>query len=387
MNFTFSKTICTLMTVALSFSMAAKASEKIDTPAKQAIMIEASTGAVLFEKNSDEQMAPSSMSKLLTVYMAFDQLKTGSLKLEDRIPMSRDAFKGWANRGSTMFIAERDKPTVKELLLGIIVQSGNDACVVIAEGIAGSVPTFVEWMNDKAEELGMTNTHIMNPNGWPHKDHYMSARDLAILSQRIAVDFPEYYEMFAIKEFTYNKIRQFNRNPILQTMSEADGLKTGHTEAGGYGLTASAVRDGRSLILVLNGLKSAKSRSRESERLMRYGFRNFKLYELLKASTAVDTAKVWLGSKASVPLMIEKDVTLSLSVIARRKMKVKIIYDGPIPAPIKKGQALAILQITSPKMETLEFPLVAGEDVDKLGGIARIKAAFNYLLLGSSASE
>ncbi len=384
------KTIVKLVGAAASlliFSFPLQASEKIATPAKQAIMIEASTGAVLFEKNADQKMAPSSMSKLLTVYMAFDRLKLGSLSLDDVIPMSKQAYKKWALKGSTMFLNEQDQPTVRDLLLGIIVQSGNDACIVLAEGMAGSVPVFVEWMNEKAAELGLTNSHMTNPNGWPDEDHYMSARDLAVLSQRLAIDFPEYYKMFGVKEFTYNKIKQSNRNPVLYSMPDADGLKTGHTEAGGYGLAASAVRGDRRLVLVLNGLKSAKLRSRESVRLLKYGFRNFKIYELLKASKAVDTAKVWLGDKSEVPLIVEKDVTLSFSLAARRKMVVKVIYDGPIPAPIKKGQALAILQISAPKMKTLEFPLVAGEDVGKLGGIARIKAAFNYLLLGSSAIE
>lgn len=369
------------------YPVTGEAAQTIKTQAKHAIMVEGSTGAVLFEQDADTSMPPSSMSKLMTLYMAFEKLKDGNITLDDRFEMSTETWRRWRLQGSTMFIKAGQKVTVEELLMGIIVQSGNDACAVLAEGIAGSEDVFIEWMNEKAAELGMTNSNFTNVNGWPDPEHYMSARDLAILSQRLVSEFPDYYPMFKEKEFTYNEIRQRNRNPILYSMPSADGLKTGHTEAGGYGLAASAIKDGRRLILVLNGLKSNRARARESERLLNYGFRNFSVYPLLDAGQRVDSANVWLGNKDQVSLVIEKDVILSLSRQDRRKMKAKVIYDGPIAAPIVKGQAIATLEISSQSMKTLRLPLVAGEDVDKLGGIKRLKAAFNYLLVGSSGSE
>jgi len=233
----------------------------------------------------------------------------------------------------------------------------------------------------------MDGTNFTNTNGWPGEDHYMTARDLAVLAQNMIKNFPEYYPMYLQKEFTYNGVRQTNRNPILYSMRDADGLKTGHTEAGGYGLTASAKRDGRRLVLVINGLQSNRARARESERLLNYGFRNFSIYPLFKAGQEVDEANVWLGNQDRIPLVMENDLTLSLNKQTRRKMKVKVIYEGPIPAPIQKGQPVATLHITGPGMDEQTYPLVAGKDVEKLGGLSRLRAAFNYLLVGSSSSE
>ena len=373
------------LTLALSIFGASLASaQSVRTVAEEAILIEGSTGAVLFEKNADVPMPPSSMSKLMTVYLAFEKLKDGVINLNDRFEVSVPTYRKWRLQGSTMFLNAGDRVTVEDLLQGIIVQSGNDACVVLAEGIAGSVDIFVDWMNDKAKELGMTNSQFTNVNGWPDEEHYMSARDLAILAQAMIKNFPEYYPYFAEKSFTYAGIPQNNRNPILYNMEGADGLKTGHTEAGGYGLTASAVRDGRRLILVLNGMSTERVRARESERLLTYGFRNFDIYPLLKAGQVLDKANVWLGETDQVPLVIENDITLSLSKEARRKMKAKVIYDGPIPAPIVKGQPIATLEISSSDMKTVTYPLVAGENVAELGGFSRLKAAFNYMLVGSS---
>ncbi|WP_417318218.1 D-alanyl-D-alanine carboxypeptidase family protein [Emcibacter sp.] len=368
---------------------AGASAQSIRTAAEEAILIEGSTGAVLFEKDADTSMPPSSMSKLMTVYLAFEKLKDGVITLNDVFEVSEPTYRKWRLQGSTMFLNAGDKVTVRELLLGIIVQSGNDACVVLAEGIAGSPDIFVEWMNAKAAELGMNNSHFTNVNGWPDEEHYMTARDLAILAQAMIKNFPEYYPMFAEKSFTYANIPQSNRNPILYSMKEADGLKTGHTEAGGYGLTASAVKDGRRLILVLNGMTSEKMRARESERLLNYGFRNFDIYPLLEAGQELPKthqASVWLGESSLVPLVIEQDVILSLSKHARRRMKVKVVYDGPIRAPVVKGQPIATLEITSADMKPITYPLVAGHDVPELSGFSRLKAAFDYLLLGPSGN-
>lgn len=359
----------------------------IRTEAKEAIMIEASTGAVLFEHDADAQMPPSSMSKLMTIYLTFERLRDGNILLDDKFEVSEPVWRKWRLQGSTMFLKAGQKVTVSDLLHGVIVQSGNDACAVLAEGIAGSEEAFVELANEKAREMGLTNSHFANVNGWPDPQHYMSARDLATLAQRIITEFPEYYPLFKIKKFTFNDISQTNRNPILYSMPSADGLKTGHTEKGGYGVVASAVQKGRRLILVLNGLKSNRARARESERLLNHGFRDFSVYPLFKAGDTVDSANVWLGKSGKLPLVVTKDVILSISRQDRRRMKVKIVYTGPIPAPIVKGQPVATLEITARDMDPLSIPLVAGKDIPKLGGVSRLKAAFNYLLMGSSAGE
>lgn len=376
-----------IATVIISLSMTVAQAARIRTQAKHAIMVEGATGAVLFEHEADVAMPPSSMSKLMTIYLTFERLRDGNILLDDKFEVSEGIWRKWRLQGSTMFLKAGQKVTIYDLLMGVIVQSGNDACAVLAEGMAGSEEVFVEWSNEKAEELGMKDSHFANVNGWPDDAHYMSARDLAILSQRLITEFPEYYPMFKEKKFTFNNISQTNRNPILYSMPSADGLKTGHTEGAGYGLAASAVQNDRRLILVINGLKSNRARAREAERLLNYGFRNFSVYSLFKAGDTVDTAKVWLGVNGKVPLVIEDDVILSISRQDRRKMKVKIVYTGPIPAPIIKGQPIATLEISAKDMKPLKLPLVAGADISKLGGISRLKAAFNYLLMGSTGSE
>lgn len=373
--------------VVISLSMAPAQSAQIKTQAKHAIMVEGATGAVLFEHDADVTMPPSSMSKLMTIYLTFERLRDGNILLDDKFEVSEGIWRKWRLQGSTMFLKAGQEVTIHDLLMGAIVQSGNDACAVLAEGMAGSEDVFVEWSNEKAAELGMNNTHFTNVNGWPDAEHYTTARDLATLSQKLVTEFPEYYPMFKEKKFTYNDISQNNRNPLLYNMASADGLKTGHTESGGYGLAASAVQNGRRLVLVINGLKSNRARAREAERLLNHGFRNFSVYPLFKAGDTVDSANVWLGSGGKVPLIIEEDVILSISRQDRRKMKMKIVYTGPIPAPIVKGQPIATLEISARDMKPLSLPLVAGADISMLGGVSRLKAAFNYLLMGSAGSE
>lgn len=364
--------------------------QTLSSPAKQAILIEASTGDVLFEKNSDEQMTPSSMSKLMTVYIAFQQLKSGSISLEDEFYVENTpTWQNWRNtstqdRGSTMYVNAGDTVTIGDLLRGIIVQSGNDACAQLALAIAGDVNVFVNMMNDEAVELGLTSSNFMNTNGWPDPEHYMSARDIATLSMALATEFPEYYSIFAEREFSYAGVNQPNRNRLLYRMEGADGLKTGHTEAGGYGLASSAVSADRRLVLVVNGMSSDNARISESTRLLNYGFRNFGIYDMLKAGQVIDNADVWLGDEATVPLVVEEGVTLSMNRQARRNMTAKVVYDGPVPAPIQKGQPIATLELSAEGMETKSYPLVAGNDVETLGGMSRIKAAFGYMLMGSS---
>ena len=352
----------------------------IETQAKQALLVDFETGAVLLEKNADESMAPSSMSKLMTIYMVFERLRDGRLSLEDRLPVST---KAWRKGGSKMFVKEKDKVSVEDLIRGVVVQSGNDACIVIAEGLSGDEGAFAREMTERGHELGLENSVFKNSTGWPDLGHTMTSKDLAILAQRTIRDFPEYFHYYAEKNFTYNGIRQGNRNPLLYKNLGADGLKTGHTKLGGFGLVASAERKGRRLILVLNGLPSVKIRSQESERLLEWGFREFNNYRLFSAGDTVAQAAVWLGDADQVPLVIENDLTITIPRKSRRKMKVSARFEGPVPAPIRAGHEVALLEVSAPGFETLEIPLVAGEGVGRLGPLERVVSALNFLIWGS----
>ncbi|HLF59186.1 MAG TPA: D-alanyl-D-alanine carboxypeptidase family protein [Alphaproteobacteria bacterium] len=356
------------------------AAHAIDTEAKQAILVEYDTHAVLFEKNADELMHPSSMSKMMTVDILFEHLKNGSVKLDDELPVSE---KAWRMQGSKMFVAVGSKVKVEDLIRGIVVQSGNDACIAVAEGLDGSEEAYVEEMNRRAKEIGLTNSTFKNVTGWPDPEHLTTARDLALLARRTIADFPEYYRYYSELNFTYNGIKQGNRNPLLYKDLGADGLKTGHTEQGGYGITGSAKRGERRLILVLNGLSSMKSRAEESEKMMDWGFREFDNYALFKAGDTVSDAEVWLGDAATVPLAIESDVKVTLPRKSRRAMKVTVNYDGPIAAPIVKGTKIAKLVIAAPDVDPIEIPLVAGADVGKLGFSGRVVAALRHVVWGS----
>jgi D-alanyl-D-alanine carboxypeptidase (penicillin-binding protein 5/6) len=371
------------------FTLAIPAAGQMATPARHAILLDASTNSILFEKDADEPFPPASMSKLMTVYLAFEAIKNGTMRLEDQVVVSDQAWRDWNNRGSTMFLRARDVVTVADLLRGIIVLSGNDACVVLAEHMAGSHDVFVEWLNAKAKELGMNGSHFENANGWPADGHVMTARDLATLSLHLATDFPALYPMFAEREYLYKDFERnkYNRNPLLGRFPGADGLKTGHTEEAGYGLAASAERDGRRLVLVVAGLSSQNERMRESTRLMQYGYRNFDHYPLFRAGETVDYAEVWLGQEATVPMVVGEDVAITMSRRQRAQMEVKIEYNNPAPAPIKKGDQLGELVIEMPDRSAFRTPLLAGQDVEEVGGLGRIGAAFEYLLFGSSGTK
>lgn len=360
--------------------------QSMSTPAKRAILIDATTNSILFEKDADIPFPPASMSKLMTVYMAFDAIKNGELQLDDEVVVSDEAWRNWNNRGSTMFLRARDTVTVADLLRGIIVLSGNDACVVLAEHMAGSHDVFVEWMNAKAVELQMTGSHFENANGWPADGHVMSARDLANLSYHLVTDFPDLYPMFAETEFLYKDFRsnRFNRNPLLGRFAGADGLKTGHTEESGYGLAASAERDGRRLVLVVGGLTSVNERMRESQRLMQFGFRNFSHYPLFGAGDTVDVAEVWLGDKPTINMVLGEDLALTMSRRQRAEMKVSVRYTNPIAAPLKKGQQVGTLMIELPNRSPITSPLLAGSDVNEIGGFGKITAALEHLLFGTA---
>jgi D-alanyl-D-alanine carboxypeptidase (penicillin-binding protein 5/6) len=352
----------------------------MDTQAKHAFIIEVETGTVLLDKGADERIPPASMSKIMTAYVVFDMLKQGKAKLEDELPVSEQA---WRLQGSKMFVPIGGRISIDDLLKGMIIQSGNDACLVLAEGLAGSENAFVDLMNQKAAEIGLKDSHFANVSGLPDPDHWMTARDLATLSIRTINDFPEYYHYYGEVDYEFNNIKQGNRNPLLYKGGGADGLKTGHTEEAGYSLTASVKRDGRRIIVVLNGLPTMKARAQESERLIEWAFREFNDYRLFAAGDKVDDGEVWLGADAKIPLTVSQDLVVTLSRKSRKDMRVVVDYDRPIAAPITKGQTLGKVVVTAPDVPPTEAPLVAGADVGRMDTLGRIATLAGYLVWGS----
>lgn len=343
----------------------------VDTLARQAILIDYETGAVLLEKNPDDRMPPSSMSKLMTMYVVFDLLKQGRLRLDQELPVSERA---WRMGGSKMFVQIGTQISVENLARGVIVQSGNDACIVLAEGISGSEQQFAELMNEVGQRIGLRASNFRNSTGWPDPEHRMTARDLATLARRIITDHPEYYRFYNERSFRWNDITQENRNPTLARVAGADGLKTGHTEEAGFGLTASAMRGGRRLILVVNGLPSMRARAEESERLLEWGFREFDNVVMFRAADTVEEVPVYLGARATVPLVAGRDLVLTMPRQWRRELQARVRYDAPVPAPVSRGQELGKLVVSGRGVPEMEVPLIAGADVDKLGLLPRIPA-------------
>jgi D-alanyl-D-alanine carboxypeptidase (penicillin-binding protein 5/6) len=323
-------------------------------------------------------MTPSSMTKLMTMYIVYGLLKAGRLKLDQELLVSERA---WRMGGSKMFVQVGSQVTVEDLIRGVIVDSGNDACVVFAEAIAGSEEQFAELMNQKARELGLKNSHFRNANGWPDPDQRMSARDIAMLARRLIQDFPEYYRYDSEKTFKYNNIEQQNRNPLVQK-GVADGLKTGHTEDGGYGLVASTRRDGRRVVLVLNGMTSMRQRAEESERLMDWAFREFEDVTLFTAGDTVEQAPVWLGTSATVPLVGGRDLVVTMPRGWQNRAKVTVQYDSPIPAPIVRGSTLGQLTVAGQGVPDLQMPLLAGTDVPRLSLPGRAWAVLTHYVTG-----
>jgi D-alanyl-D-alanine carboxypeptidase (penicillin-binding protein 5/6) len=371
-----------LSAIAILFSLSAQAQNvaPVDTVAKQACLIDANTNTLLYTKDGDSHMPTSSMSKMMTMYMVFDAVKQGKIKLDDEFTVSEHA---WKQEGSRTFLNIGQKVKVEDLIRGVIVQSGNDAAVVLAEALGGSEENFADMMNTKAREIGLTNSHFVNATGLPDPAHYSTACDLAKLALALIHNFPDDYHYFSEQDFTYNNIKQGNRNPLLYRNMNVDGLKTGHTDDGGYGLTASALRDGRRLVLVLNGMQDMQARADESAKVLDWGYREFGLYTIAHADEKMADAKVWLGTKPDVSLLASADVELTLPRSARANLKASLNYQEPIEAPIAKGQQLGTLTITAPGMDAKDIPLVAGEDVKKLGFMARLKAKLHYLLAKS----
>ncbi len=345
-------------------------------------MIDAQTGTVLLAKDAERPMAPSSMAKMMTVYLMFEDLAAGRLKMDTQFRVSERAYA--ITRGvhsSTMFLEMNQSPTVKDLLQGIIVVSGNDASVTVAEGMAGSEEKFAERMNAKARELGMTGSVFKNASGWPAEGQVVTARDLAVLAMRTIRDFPQFYRIYAERDFTYNGKTQPNRNLELKSVAGVDGLKTGHTEEGGFGQTTSALRDGRRLILVLNGMSSVAERAQETARLIEWGFRESTNTTVLKAGDVVTEAPVWLGVQEQVPLITPHPVVVT-TMVGQNVIPPKVVarFDGPLPAPIVKGTQLGTAVVTMPDRRVIEYPLVAGADVPRAGLISRLTTLVRYYL-------
>ena len=361
---------------------------EILTPAKQAYITDFESGKVLFAKDADLPMKPASMAKIMTVFVVFQRLADGSLQLDDKFLVSE---KAWRKGGSKTFVEVGSRVSVNDLLHGVIVQSGNDAAIVLAEGIAGTEDAFAEEMNFWAQKLGMTQTNFRNSTGWPDPDLQTSAKDLNILTtemiKRFPADtYPDLYPIFAKREFTYNKITQPNRNPLVYGTAGADGLKTGHTDESGYGLVGSAVRNGQRVVMVLNGMDSMKQRSTESRRLMDLIFREYQSYEFFKQGQTVDQANVWLGTTPQVDLVLDAPLKLVLSRKDRQAMEISVQWLDPVPAPIRAGDQIGTLVISLPD-EVTKLPLRAAQDVDALGLFNRIGAAVKYLIFGAATPQ
>jgi serine-type D-Ala-D-Ala carboxypeptidase (penicillin-binding protein 5/6) len=364
---------------ALAVDPLAKPGSGIETQAKHALVLEAETGVVLLDKGSDERIPPASMSKIMTAYVVFGMLKEGRAALTDQLPVSERA---WRLQGSKMFVPIDSRISIDELVKGVIIQSGNDACLVLAEGLAGSEEAFVELMNQKAKEIGLKDSHFANVSGLPDPDHWMTPRDLATLATRTMKDFPEYYHYYSEIDYEFNNIKQGNRNPLLYKNVGADGLKTGHTEEAGFSLTASVKRDNRRIILVLNGLPTMKARAQESERLIEWAFREFNDYRLFAAGDKVDDGEVWLGAEPKVPLSVERDLVVTLPRKVRKDMKVSVEYDRPIPAPIRQGETVGKVVVNAPDIPPVEAPLVAARSIERMNPWGRIATLAGYLVWG-----
>ncbi|WP_218037224.1 D-alanyl-D-alanine carboxypeptidase family protein [Reyranella soli] len=351
----------------------------IGTLAKQAFMVDPQTSTVLLFKDADKPMHPSSMAKMMTIYIAFEEINAGRLKLDTRFRVSERARN---MGGSRMFVELGSEVSVEDLIKGMIVLSGNDACVVIAEGLSGNEDSFAERMTAKARELGMTGTVFKNASGWPADGQWTTARDLAVLSWRTIEDFPKLYRYYSESNWTYNNIKQDNRNRLLRTVPGTDGLKTGHTEEGGYGQATSAIRDGRRLIMVVNGMTSMAERAQETARLVEWGFRESANTTVFRAGDTVAEAPVWLGSQDKVPLVVAKPVQITAPTGQAVTPRVVARFDGPIAAPITKGTKLGTAVVTLPDNRVVEYPLEAGADVQRQGVFGRVTTMIRHYLFG-----
>lgn len=353
-----------------------------DTSARAAYVVDQTTGTVLLSKNAEEALPPASMSKLMTLYVAFEAIRDGRLSLDERLPVSSHAM---SYKGSTMFLNTQDKVRVEDLLRGIIVLSGNDACVVIAEALSpdGTEAGFARYMTQRAKELGMHNSNFTNSNGWPQAGHRMSVQDLAILAERLIEDFPEYYPLFAETEFPFDgraPSNTRNRNPLLGLDIGADGLKTGHTQEAGFGLVGSAKQGDRRVIFVVTGIDSQRKRAEEAAAVVNWSFRQFAEKTIAPAGQTIAEAVVHMGSERTVGLVPAEDFRMLVPVLGQSALEAEVVYQGPIRAPVAAGQILADLVIQPEGLPEMRYPLVAANDVPIGGFTVRVRTAAEHLI-------
>jgi len=379
--------VCALVTLPLA-AIAATApgqkKEEFATAAPYAILIEADSGSVLFEKAADQATPPSSMAKLMTSEVVFHELTEGKLKLDDEFQISEDAWRrgGAPSHTSSMFAPIYSRVRVQDLLTAAIVQSANDACIALAQGIAGNETAFAMKMNERAKEIGLTGSNFTNATGLPDQGLKSTVRDLAKLAQYLIKTYPEFYKYYGEKEFTWNKIRQQNRNPLLAMNIGADGLKTGYTEDGGYGLVGSAERDGLRLIVVVNGLKSEKERGEEARKLLEWGFHGFETKMLFAEGQIVGEARLFGGEQMHVPLVGQDVIALMVPRGNNDRISAKVVYNGPVLAPVARGQPIGKLRVSRGDRVALEAPLIAAESVGRGGMARRALAAVGELVMG-----
>ena len=330
-----------------------------DSKAQHAILIDARTGRVMYEKNAGTAVPPASMSKLMTMIMVFEGLKSGKLSLDQEILISEDAWRrgGASSGGSTMYAEVNSKVRLEDLIKGVVVQSANDACIALAEALAGNEPEFARRMTERAREIGATSATFRNATGLPDPEHRMSVRDLSVMARHIINEFPEYYSYYAIPEFTWNKIRQQNRNPLLKDYPGADGMKTGYTREAGYGMVGSATRDGRRLIMVVAGLKSINERRLEAQSLLDWGFRQFRAIDVYARGDRVGSARVWGGTERSVELVASENVRIALSPEEQELIEVKLAYQGPLMAPVEPGARVGKVRFLVDGLTVADVPV------------------------------
>jgi serine-type D-Ala-D-Ala carboxypeptidase (penicillin-binding protein 5/6) len=354
-------------------AIAAPSSGEFPIRARQAILMDADSGAVLFQHSANELMPPASMSKLMTLTVVFKALKAGQIKLEDEFLMTEYAWRkgGAPSGGSAMFVPVNTKERLSELIKGLVIQSGNDAAIAIAEGMGGSEEIFADQMTQEARQIGLKLSTFKNATGFYHPEHMMTARELALLARHIITEYPEYYPIFSQREFQYRKHKFINRNPLLFLNIGVDGLKTGFVKEAGYGMVGSAKNENRRLIVVVNGLATADERKDEARRLLEWGFKSCAEFKLFEAGEVVGSARVWGGDRMFLPLVGNGEVNVLLPRLsANQKLRAEIVYQGPLKPPIRKGDAVAYLRVTSPSEATNEVPLYAAEDVAP-GGVFR----------------
>ena len=373
------KIIPTIFLILINFKV-----YSIDTKAEQAVVVDYNTNEILFDKNSNVQVIPASMTKIMTIYVAFDRIKNSNFSINNKCVISPRAYK---MGGSRTFLEIDDQVTVDDLLKGIIVQSGNDASIALSECLAGTEEDFAKLMNVYAKRIGMLNTNFVNSSGWPDDNHYSSVYDLAVLSNALIRDFPNLYTYFAMEEFTYNDISQPNRNKLLDQVDGVDGLKTGFTKKSGWGIAVTAKRNNRRITVVINGTNSSRSRLNESSNLINWAFNQTSQKELVKENQVIKSIDVWLGKESRVNLISSKKIISTLSFDQIQLMNSKIEYERPISAPIFKDQEYGKLYIEIDGRPSIIIPLVAENSISKVNPFMKIIAAAKYLLFGTSLDE